>query len=102
MRLSRWRPRAGSPSGAAGSHGAQVILTRTAAKQVVRLPSPAQYAVVRFLREGLAAAEDPRNLGVSLPGDRNGLWRFRVGDYRLICEIQGAKITVLVVGIGPN
>jgi mRNA interferase RelE/StbE len=35
-----------------------------------------------------------------LRGDLNGLWRYRVGDYRIICEIQEQKLIVLALAIG--
>jgi mRNA interferase RelE/StbE len=52
------------------------------------------------LRERLAAADNPRNTGKALSGPLGGLWRYRVGDYRLICEIQDGVLCVLVLKIG--
>jgi mRNA interferase RelE/StbE len=52
------------------------------------------------LRDRLQPAENPRQLGKPLQGDKGGLWRYRVGDYRLICEIQDERITVLVLRVG--
>jgi len=44
-------------------------------------------------------ANDPRCLGKALSGRFSGLWRYRIGDYRLICDIQDKKLCVLVVEI---
>ena len=52
------------------------------------------------MRERLATADNPRQWGRALQGERRGLWRYRVGDYRLICDIQDEKITILVLELG--
>ncbi|UXS30858.1 type II toxin-antitoxin system RelE/ParE family toxin [Agrobacterium tumefaciens] len=54
-----------------------------------------------FLHERLAALDDPRQTGAALQGSELGnFWRYRVGDYRIICDIQDHKLVVLVVEIG--
>lgn len=78
----------------------RVEISRTAEKQIQELNRDAQEAIVRFLRERVLAAENPRQLGKPLHGDEGGLWRYRVGDYRLICDIQFERITVLVLRVG--
>jgi mRNA interferase RelE/StbE len=90
----------GSPSKSPGANRWRIEITRTAEKQITRLARPAQKAIQRFLRERLASSNDPRQWGKSLLGDKRGLWRYRVGDYRLICDIQDEKITVVVLEIG--
>jgi len=74
-----------------------IEITRTAERQINKLAASAQKSIVRFLRERLKASENPRQWGKPLHGDKRGLWRYRVGDYRLICDIQDEKITVLVL-----
>ncbi len=44
--------------------------------------------------------EDPRKIGKALQGKYVGFWRYRLGDYRIICEIQDESITILVIKIG--
>lgn len=57
--------------------------------------------ILRFLRERVAPLEDPRSLGEALKGPELGrFWKYRVGDYRLICHIQDQQITILVMGVG--
>ncbi|AQS62547.1 Toxin RelG [Rhizobium rhizogenes] len=54
-----------------------------------------------FLHDRLAALDDPRQTGAALQGSELGnFWRYRVGDYRIICDIQDHKLVVLVVEIG--
>jgi mRNA interferase RelE/StbE len=74
-----------------------IEITRTAEKQIKKLDRSTQESIVRFLRQRLKRAENPRQWGKPLHGDKRGLWRYRVGDYRLICDIQDERITVLVL-----
>ena len=76
-----------------------IEITRTAEKQIKKLDRPDQKSIVRFLRERLKSAEDPRQWGKPLHGLKRGLWRYRVGDYRLICDIQDEIITLLVLEV---
>jgi len=76
-----------------------IEIARTAEKQIKKLDRPTQAAIVRFLRERLKSAENPRQWGKPLHGDKRGLWRYRVGNYRLICDIQDEGITVLVLEV---
>jgi len=77
-----------------------IEITRTAEKQIRKLGREAQQSIVHFLRGRLASAENPRQWGRPLHGEKRGLWRYRVGDYRLICDIHDERITVLVLRVG--
>ena len=59
-----------------------------------------QERILNYLRAHVASEESPRRYGEALKGMMAGLWKYRVGDYRLICEIQDEKVTVFVVRIG--
>ncbi len=78
----------------------RIEITRTATRQITKLDRAAQKAIRNFLRERLMPAADPRQWGKPLHGEKRGLWRYRVGDYRLICDIQDEKITILVLELG--
>jgi len=57
--------------------------------------------ILRFLLERVAHLDNPRSLGEPLQGQRLGeFWRYRVGDYRLVCSIQDDRLLVLVVKVG--
>lgn len=77
----------------------EVILTSTAARQLDALDAAVQKRIVKFLRERIETAENPRILGRRLV-DADGLYRFRVGDYRLISCIDDGAVRVLVVAVG--
>jgi mRNA interferase RelE/StbE len=70
----------------------------TAAKELSKLDRPVAKRIVSFLRERVA--RDPKAIGEALQGNLAEYWRYRVGDYRIICEIQEEKINVAVVRIG--
>ena len=54
----------------------------------------------RFLRERVATDQDPRRMGKRLHGAKTGLWRYRVGDHRIICRIEDQRMVVLVLAVG--
>lgn len=77
-----------------------IRFTDTSQKQLSKLDRAVQRRIVKYLSERLSPIEDPRQLGHGLTGELAQYWRYRVGDYRLICEIQDDVLTVLVVTIG--
>jgi mRNA interferase RelE/StbE len=79
-----------------------IELSRTAEKQIAKLDRQAQETIVRLLRQRLARSENPRQWGKPLQGEKRGLWRYRVGDYRVICDIQDGRITVIVLQVGQR
>lgn len=78
----------------------RIEISRTAEKQITKLSRTAQKSIQRFMRERLLFAENPRQWGKPLHGEKRSLWRYRVGDYRLICDIQDEKLVVLVLVVG--
>lgn len=56
--------------------------------------------IIGYLERRVAASENPRNFGKALREDKFGLWRYRVRDYRIICQIEDRHCVVLVVRIG--
>ncbi|MET3897064.1 mRNA interferase RelE/StbE [Devosia sp. UYZn731] len=72
-----------------------------AARQLSKLDRPNAVRVRNFLRDRVGVLDDPRQLGKALQGSKLGsLWRYRVGDFRIICDLQDTKLVVLVVGVG--
>jgi mRNA interferase RelE/StbE len=78
----------------------RVEISRTAEKQIKRLDRQTQAELVRYLRGRVQEAANPRQFGKALRGEKRGLWRYRVGDYRIICDIQDARKTLLVLALG--
>jgi mRNA interferase RelE/StbE len=78
----------------------RIEITRTATKQIAKLDHRTQEVILKFLRERLSPTDNPRQWGRELQGEKRGLWRYRVGDYRLICDIQDERVTILVLELG--
>jgi mRNA interferase RelE/StbE len=71
-----------------------------AAKELKKLGRAEAARIVATLETRIAVLDDPRSLGSALTGELGGLWRWRIGDYRVIARIEDERITILVVRIG--
>ena len=79
--------------------GWRIELSRRAEKQLAAIDAPEALRIVRYLSE-LEKLESPRSRGTGLTADLSGLWRYRVGDWRVLCRIEDGRLLVLVVEIG--
>ena len=77
----------------------EVEFDEAAAKELRKLDRQAQREILNYLRQRIATDEDPRRFGKPLSRELTGLWRYRVRDYRMICNIEDDKLTVLVVRV---
>ncbi len=75
-------------------------LTDIAERSLLKLDKPVRERILTFLKERVESSEDPKVIAEPLTGEFRGLWRFRVGDYRIICDIQREILLVLVLQIG--
>jgi mRNA interferase RelE/StbE len=64
-----------------------------------RLDREVQRRILGCLRARIATADDPRQFGKPLRRELHGLWRYRLGDYRIVCQIREQVLTALVVRI---
>jgi mRNA interferase RelE/StbE len=71
-----------------------------ALKELRKLDKPVEKRILKFLRERVAKLDDPRQVGSRLQGAMSGLWKYRVGDYRLICSLVNDRLVVLVLRVG--
>jgi mRNA interferase RelE/StbE len=78
----------------------KIEITRTAENQLKGLDKTASKRITDYLRNRVAMRDDPRDLGTALTGDFKGCWRYRVGDYRIICSLEDQELIVLVLEIG--
>jgi len=70
-------------------------------KEMRKIDPQTRQRIRTFLQERVAVLDNPRQTGAALQGSELGsFWRYRVGDYRIICDIQDHKLVVLVVEIG--
>lgn len=79
----------------------RIELTATAARQIGKLDKNEAKRITAFLRQRLATLDDPRSTGKALTSPQLGIyWRYRVGDYRIICDIQDRALCILVIEVG--
>lgn len=71
-----------------------------AERQLRKLDRPVQKRLVDWLSDRIEGCKNPRHFGEPLRGELSGLWRYRVGDYRIICEIKDESLVVLALAIG--
>jgi mRNA interferase RelE/StbE len=72
-----------------------------AKRDLEKLDKPIALRITRFLRERVGQLDDPRSIGEALKGSRLGdFWRYRVGDYRIICDLQNQRLLVLALRVG--
>jgi mRNA interferase RelE/StbE len=71
-----------------------------ARRELEKLDKPVPDRILKFLRERVAALDNPRSIGERLHGPLRQYWKYRVGDYRLICSLKDARLVVIVVRIG--
>ncbi len=69
-------------------------------KQVKKLDPQVRRDIRSYLEQRVAKSDNPRDLGQPLSANLKGLWRYRVGNYRIICDIQDQELIILVVRIG--
>jgi mRNA interferase RelE/StbE len=65
-----------------------------------KLDRQIQREILDYMEKRIAKAEDPRTFGKPPRHSKFGLWRYRVRDYRIICELRNAQLVVLVVALG--
>ena len=77
----------------------RVEFTETTLRQLRKLDRQVARRLADYLDE-VAALDDPRTRGKGLTGDRAGVWRYRVGDYRVLCQLLDAELVILAVEVG--
>ena len=76
----------------------KVILTKASKKQLKKLDSSISKRILDYL-EQLELLDDPRSRWKALTSNLAGLWRYRVGDYRIFCRIYDDKLVITVIEI---
>ena len=77
----------------------KVELADNARKQLARLDKTQAQRITKYLRR-VMMLEDPRDAGKALTGNLRTYWRYRVGDYRVVCEIRDNEMVIVAVMIG--
>lgn len=78
----------------------KVVFTDRAKKELKKLDKYTVSLIIGWIEKNLDGCENPRKHGKGLSSNRAGQWRYRIGNYRLICEIQEKEIIILVLEVG--
>lgn len=76
----------------------RIIYSEETLKSLKKLDRPVQKLIISYM-DKIALLEEPRARGKALSASLRGFWRYRVGDYRILCEIQDEKLIICVVDI---
>jgi mRNA interferase RelE/StbE len=74
--------------------------TESAKRELSKLDRQGQEDIITYLETRIASDQDPRRFGKPLKADLSGLWRYRVRNYRILCQIKDDVLLVLVVSVG--
>ena len=77
-----------------------VSFTKEALKQLAKLDRPIQLIISAWIEKHLVNTSDPRLFGKALTGNLKGLWRYRIGDYRIICDIKDNNLIIQIIEVG--
>ena len=78
----------------------EVRLEKSAQKNLKKMDKNDSKIIMAWISKNLVNCEDPYIHGKSLQGNLKGKWRYRVGNYRLICNIDDEKIVILILEAG--
>ena len=77
-----------------------LVYSKEALKDLKKLDNSVARVIYAWLKKNIDGCSDPRIHGKGLTANRSGQWRYRVGNYRIICKIEDDKVIVLVLTIG--
>lgn len=78
----------------------RVEFSQRALKELKKLDRHTAALILGWIRKNLENCENPRQYGKGLTANKSGQWRYRVGDYRLLAEIEDDKIIILILNVG--
>ena len=78
----------------------RIEYSKKAQKQIKKLDRQIQRLLFAWIDKHLEGTDNPRSSGKGLTGDHANEWRYRIGDYRLICDIQDDKMIILALEFG--
>lgn len=78
----------------------KLVFTDKAKKQLKKLDKHTAALIIGWLEKNIENCENPRIHGKGLVENKSWQWRYRIGDYRVICEIEDEEIIVLVLEVG--
>ena len=78
----------------------RVVFTEKSKKQLSKLDKSVSALIIGWIEKNIEGCENPRIHGKGLLGNKSGQWRYRIGDYRAICQIIDEEVIILVLEVG--
>ena len=78
----------------------KLVFSERAKRQLKKLDKKIASLIIGWLEKNVDGCENPRLHGKGLTGNKSGEWRYRIGNYRVICKIEDKEIIVIVLEIG--
>ena len=78
----------------------RLVFSKKAEKDIKKLDKFTQQLIINWLEKNVDKTDNPRAKGKGLIGDKSGQWRYRIGDYRVICEILDTEVIVYALSVG--
>lgn len=80
--------------------GYEVEYSERAIRELKKMDKYTRQMIYSWIGKNLVGCENPRQHGKGLTANRSGQWRYRIGDYRLICQIDDGKLVILALSVG--
>lgn len=77
--------------------GFKVLFSDQAAKDIKKLDKPTKIILGKWLNKHLVECDNPRVFGKGIASNKAGLWRYKIGNYRLICDIKDEELIILAL-----
>ena len=78
----------------------QVVYTKKAIKSLSKIDQSQQKLILAWIEKNLVQTDDPKALGKSLKGNLKEYWRYRIGNYRILADINNDEIKIIIFNIG--
>lgn len=78
----------------------KVVFTNRAKKQLKKMDKHIVALIIGWIEKNLEGCTDPRKYGKNLTGTKSGEWRYRIGNYRIICKIEDKKVIIMILEVG--
>lgn len=78
----------------------RLLFSKRALKELKKMDKAVSALIFAWLKKNIDGASDPRAFGKALTGDKKEMWRYRIGDYRVLANIEDENLTIIAIEIG--
>lgn len=78
----------------------KLLFSKRALKELKKMDKAVSALIFAWLKKNIDGAADSRAFGKALTGDKKDMWRYRIGDYRVLADIEDENLTIIAIEIG--